>query len=121
MVWLIHVRRCSRLSQLLLPAHLKKKKPLATVDSLGQYVYVSKTREFQETFSGCQHRQPAAASALLLDAGSWRTNTAPSLCRCALLVSLAEELQGCSCIYAGLVGHDDDAILSSSFILSLSN
>ena len=70
------------------------------------YLYGSKSRQFQETFSGCQHRQPAAASGLLLDAGSWRTNTAPSLCCCALLVSLAEELQGCSCIYAGLVGHD---------------
>ena len=102
----------------------RRKKPLATVDSLGQYVYVSKTREFQETFSGCQHRQPAAASALLLDAGSWRTNTAPSLCRCALLVSLAEELQGCSCIYAGLVGHDSwrwHHLIFFFFILSLCN
>ena len=88
------------------------------------YVYVSKSWQFQETFSGCQHRQPAAASGLLLDAGSWRRNTAPSLCRCALLVSLDEELQGCSCIYAGLVGHDSwrwHHLIFFFFILSLCN
>jgi hypothetical protein len=80
-VWLIHVRRCSRLSQLLLPANRKKKKKTLTNDTSSRLLLL--------------------LCFWMLGAGG-RTLPHLSLSSCFALVSLAEELQGCSCIYAGL-------------------